>query len=52
MRNDQIRRGAAMKKMKKVLYTAGVLIGTIFLVTAGANEKETLELLPDYKENH
>ncbi|WP_279288461.1 hypothetical protein [Christensenella tenuis] len=41
-----------MKKMKKVLYTAGVLIGTVFLVTAGANEKETLELLPDYKEKH
>ena len=34
--------------MKKALYTAGVLIGTVFLVTAGANEKEALELLPDY----
>lgn len=37
-----------MEKVKKALYTAGVLIGTVFLVTTGATEKEALELLPDY----
>lgn len=38
-----------MEKMKKMLYAAGVLIGTVFLVTTGADEKEALELLPEYR---
>ncbi|WP_353424026.1 hypothetical protein [Christensenella massiliensis] len=34
-----------MSKVRKALYAAGVWIGTVLLVTTGANEQEALEIL-------
>jgi len=36
--------------VKKIFYAAMVFVSAFFLVNAGMNETEALEIIPDYKE--